>query len=171
MGDKMVSISAMITAMMAVIIAVVELRTNRKFQRLSVEPYLELFNNLSEDGYERVLVNSGLGPARIKTVDVRIGSKTISSWKEAVEILTGDIDTRVAFGSLWYGRQVRAEETMELVHLTEKETAITFFQNVSKMNMEICYCSIYDDCWLKEDEKIPEPIDKCSTAGRKSFPF
>jgi len=65
-SDKLMSIAAIITAVVAVTIGFVEVRTERQFQKLSVEPYLEL-GNANRDGYEFILINSGLGPATIKT--------------------------------------------------------------------------------------------------------
>ncbi len=40
-GDHILSVSAIITAVVAVWIAVVEQQSNREYQRLSVEPYIE----------------------------------------------------------------------------------------------------------------------------------
>ena len=169
-ADKIVSISAMITAVIAVVIAVVELQTTREFQRLSVEPYLEVsYSNANV--YESLLINTGLGPARIKTVDVNVDGSKVSNWGEAVEKLTEDTDTPIRYGALWNGRRIRAEEQVVLLHLTENETALKFQKNISKINIEICYCSVYDDCWIKEGFKSPVPVKKCPATGRQSFPL
>ena len=58
--DHLLSVSALVTAVVAVWIAVVEQRSNREYQRLSVEPYIELANS-NANIYERLLVNNGLG--------------------------------------------------------------------------------------------------------------
>lgn len=169
MTDKIVSISAMITALIAVVIGVVELQTNREFQRLSVEPYIELSNS-NRDGYERLLLNTGLGPARIMTIDVAVDGTRVYDWAEVVRLLTGDEDTSIFYSGLWEGRQIRSEEMITLVKLDEEETAKSFFANSSRMTMTICYCSIYKDCWIKENRTNPQPIDYCPAESGKLFP-
>jgi hypothetical protein len=36
--------------------------------------------------------------------------------------------------------------------------------------MEICYCSVYDDCWIArwQVSKV-DPVERCDTAGKASF--
>ena len=67
--------------MVAVWVAVAEQQANREYQRLSVEPYLEL-SSTNRNGYERVLTNTGLGPARIQTVKVTYDNKPVESWRD-----------------------------------------------------------------------------------------
>ena len=85
---------ALITAVAAVSIAVVEQRESSEYQRLSVEPYLEIFNS-NENVYERLLYNTGLGQARIESVDVSIDGASISNRGEAVRVLKSDTDTPI----------------------------------------------------------------------------
>lgn len=169
MYDKIMSISAMITALIAVVIGVVELQNNRDFQRLSVEPYLELANS-NKDGYEILLVNSGLGPARIKTVDVEVDGSKVSHWGEVVKKLTGE-KMPIVYSSLWNGRQIKPEEQIALMHIEKSEAAKQYFKNSSMVNIKICYCSIYGDCWLKKNFKNPVAIKNCPVNGRERFPY
>ena len=60
-ADKLMSIAAIITAAVAVAIGVFKVRTERQFQKLSAEPYLELGHS-NRDGYEFLLINNGLSP-------------------------------------------------------------------------------------------------------------
>jgi len=167
--DHILSISALITAVVAVWIAVVEQQSSREYQRLSVEPYLEL-SNTNRDGYERLLINTGLGPARIQTVDVKIDGKEVSTWGQAVKILTNEKSTKMTTGGLWLGRQIQARETVVLVHLKENDIAKKVYRNINKVNMKICYCSMYKQCWVKEDSHVPEAVKECPTNSKTKFP-
>lgn len=169
MTDKIISISAMITAIIAVVIGVVELQTNREFQRLSVQPYLELSNS-NRNGYERILINTGLGPAKIVTVDVDIDGDKITNWKEAIAKITGDDQSPITYSGIWKGRQVRAGELITLLQISKKETAERFFMDSSKVKINLCYCSIYNDCWLKQNRREPTAIDNCPINGGTKFP-
>ena len=167
--DHILSVSAIITAIVAVWIAVVEQQSSREYQRLSVEPYLEL-SNTNRNGYERLLINTGLGPARIQTVDVKIDGKKISTWREVVKIFTNEDSTKISTGGLWLGRQIQARETVVLVHLRDNEVAQEVYSNISKVNMKICYCSMYKECWIKEDSQLPKAIKECPTNSNTAFP-
>jgi len=139
-GEQAMSISALITAVVAVWIAVIEQRSNREYQRLSVE------------------------------IDVSINGKNISSWREALKILTSD-DNNTSFivSDLWSGRQVKAGEEIALLHIDEGKTAKEFHSNVGKLDMKICYCSMYNECWIKRSSEIPHPVAQCAIKSKQSF--
>jgi len=168
--DKLVSLSAMATAVVAVIIGVVELQTTREYQRLSVEPYIEIAYT-NRTSYEQLLTNSGLGPARIISVDVRIEEKPISNWKEAIIALSGSDDSKHSYAGLWKGRQIKAGEEIVLLHILDKDTAKSFNKNIDKLKISICYCSIYSECWIRKIGKPSEQIDNCPVDWKGSFPF
>lgn len=168
--DHALSISALITAVVAVWIAVVEQQSNREYQRLSVEPYLELANS-NRNTYERLLTNSGLGPARIQSVDVSIDGVAIRDWSQAIKVLTNVGATSINISDLWQGRQIKAGEQVVLLQLSEKPAALEFHRNVGKLNMKVCYCSIYKDCWIKQSGEVPKAVEQCPADWGSSFPL
>lgn len=137
---------------------------------MSVEPYIEL-SYTNRDGYERLLINTGLGPARIETVDVSIDGKDVTNWSEVRNILATSEDTQYIYSGLWKGRQIKAGETLALIHIKESEVAKGFQQNYSKVNMKICYCSMYRECWIKEDHHVPIAVEACPADSQTSFPI
>ena len=164
------SISAIITAIVAVWIAVVEQQSNREYQRLSVEPYVELSRS-TNDGFKFILVNTGLGPARVKTVEVLIDDKRVGNWGSAVHLLTGVASSRLIVSDIWDGRQIKSGQNIELMHLEDPETIDLLINSSATLNMKICYCSMYRECWIKEMGKIPTQITQCPADAPKSFPF
>lgn len=79
--DKLVSVCAMITAIVAVVIGVFELQTTREHQRLSVEPYLDL-GVTNHPEFSLKLINSGLGPARLVSFNVKMDGQSKNNWNE-----------------------------------------------------------------------------------------
>ena len=108
-----------------------------------------------------------VGPAKIHSVDVNIEGKNISNWNEAVSTLTGDNNAYTMVSNLWFERQIQAGEDIILLHLSEGPTAKKFHSSSSKLNMKICYCSMYEECWIKEGSKMPELVQQC--ANKNSF--
>jgi hypothetical protein len=36
--------------------------------------------------------------------------------------------------------------------------------------MSICYCSVYDDCWIaRRQSPVQESVERCETTGTKQF--
>ena len=93
----------MLTAVVALLVAIFELHENRKFQRLSVQPYLELSNS-NQDGYQKFLVNTGLGPARIESVVVKVDEQRVFDWAQVVKNLTGESKVSILYPGVWTGR-------------------------------------------------------------------
>ena len=164
------SISAIITAIVAVWIAVVEQQSNREYQRLSVEPYVELSRS-TKDGFKFILVNTGLGPARVKTVEVLVDDKRVGNWGSAVHKLTGVASSRLSVSDIWDGRQIKSGQNIELMHLEDPKTINLIINSSATRNIKICYCSMYKECWTKEMSKIPAQVTQCPADAPKSFPF
>ena len=164
-AEHILSLCALITAVIAVWVAVAEQQANREYQRLSVEPYLEL-SNTNRNGYERVLTNTGLGPARIQSVKVTFKDKPALSWLEITnEIIekSGEKEPigSITYSSLWRGRQIQAGESTSLLHVKDRKFINLLQKSIPKANMEICYCSMYKDCWIKENSKVPKQVEQC----------
>ncbi|HEX8431606.1 MAG TPA: hypothetical protein VF625_09970, partial [Longimicrobium sp.] len=74
--DRILSVCAIVAAVAAVAVAVYEARIDRAHQRVSVWPYLQQSNSLTEGSpYRRVVSNAGIGPARIRSFQVRVDGK------------------------------------------------------------------------------------------------
>lgn len=167
-AEQWMSMSAVVTAVVAVVIAVFELHTTREYQKLSVEPYL-MQHHSNNGGYQFSISNEGLGPARIGSVTVRANGKVMSHWHQVVGAITGDKRSSMSAGSVSVGEQVRAAATVPLLLLTDLDTAKSFHDNHQKLDVEICYCSIYKDCWIASRDIVHQPVDVCPTTGQAIF--
>lgn len=169
-SDKIMAISATITAAAALIVAVLEVRNQQDFQKLSIEPYMELGNTGAEQvgHYAFFLANNGLGPAIIKSHDLTVDGSSVRSWSEAARITT---ETRspneTLVSDLYTNRRIKASETIELFKITPYTDFAKEFHsemNSSRVKYEICYCSIYEDCWktVYGEQIIHEPVQQCN---------
>lgn len=41
------------------------------------------------------------------------------------------------------------------------ENAALFLEADKKMSIELCYCSIYDECWVTDRSNQPKPVEQC----------
>lgn len=126
-SDKIMAIAATVTAVIALVVAVLEVRNQQDFQKLSVEPYIEM-GNVGTDQlgyYAFLLVNNGLGPAIIKSGNFTVDGASVSGWYEAEA----------------FHREMSTDRVM----------------------FEICYCSIYEECWrtVYGEQVTHQPIAEC----------
>jgi hypothetical protein len=73
MTDRIMSVSAIVAAIAAVLIAAYEARINREYQRISVWPRIQQSNSfVPGEPYRRIVSNVGVGPALIRSVQVNV---------------------------------------------------------------------------------------------------
>lgn len=82
--DRILSLSAIVTAVVAVAVSLYEARIDRAHQKVSVWPYVEQGNSLTfGQPYRRMVRNAGIGPARIRSFQVRAAGRPVRTWSEA----------------------------------------------------------------------------------------
>lgn len=145
--------------------------------RASVWPYLSIGYSISDAGERRGYVwqidNDGVGPARIESVTMNLDGKPVGSWKEVFRALYGDAHVLATYSQI-YGKvlppNTNRETTIEAVHITDMEQARIFYAAQSRLEMTICYCSVYGECWLahRQTPKV-DPVERCETSGTVQF--
>jgi len=168
-ADKIMAISATVTAVIALVVAVLQVRSEREFQKLSVEPYLEIGStgNADSDFYSFLLFNNGLGPAVIGSTEIRINGSNASNWAEAVPMVLGPgVELDFTYSDVDPNRRIRAEQIIELFKIAPyDETARQLQHRMVSGNIEyrVCYCSIYGDCWESafDGEATHLPVSAC----------
>lgn len=128
------------------------------------------------------VINSGIGPAKIEAVRIRVDGAAQRDWRSVLGLLTGE-----EFGSEGFlfgtstlgGRVVRAGEQINPVTLLGDKaqaliTALDTKGADERFSLEICYCSVYDQCWVTKDDPStvdddPAPVKKCPDYGDEGF--
>ena len=123
---------------------------------------------------DRVVIqidNDGVGPARIESVTMTVDGKPVRNWKDVFRALYGDAKVDATYSQV-YGKvlppNTNRETTIEAVHLFDPEQARAFFAARDRFDMAICYCSVYDDCWISRRQN-PEVtrVDRCERSGEQ----
>ncbi len=171
--DRILSISAIVAAIAAVAVAVYEARIGREHQKVSVWPYLNQFNTLAPGlPYTRNIQNVGIGPALVRSVQVRVDGRPVQRWSEIVRALTGREAPDLIYSSLHRGSVILPGSTLELLRLPPGETATRFWQAVQtdRFSMRVCYCSLYQDCWISDNQQDePQSVRQCRTDAQVEF--
>lgn len=140
--------------------------------RASVWPHLEVgytYNsNTDQNGFIWRIDNNGVGPARIESVTLALDDKPMKHWRDVLLALGFTGEMRVSTTSLAgevIPPSLNRETAIETIRINQRDVASVFKEAVSRFKMEICYCSVYDDCWIArwQTTKV-EPVARCEAS-------
>ncbi len=168
--NRIVSGSATIIAIVAMVTAVYQAKLTRDQAKASVWPYL-IVGNSGNDGSSRVVQNVGLGPAVVKAFEVRVRGTPVHSWKEAAESLhvhvTGKGSRGTSYGP---GIVTPVGTTIELVTFPDSGDVVQMRAHQGEIATVVCYCSLYGDCWTTGDSGYePKSVRECKADPKREF--
>lgn len=146
------ALAALIAAGIGVLALVVSGYTayiQRQQVRAQVWPYLLVANYDPE--FTIKVLNKGVGPAIVHSMQVWIDGKPQPNWKHVIDAL--GLPRPASLRTSTVGDNViSAGEAVPMIAF-EEETAYKRFRDASRTRagMEICYCSTLGDCWLYSD--------------------
>jgi hypothetical protein len=159
-----VAVTALITSICSIAIAIEHGHTMEKLVQASTVPYLEgSFSDTATDGSKVLsldLLNRGVGPAHEESMRVRVDGHVVRNLKELTAATLGPQNGAEAFAalqpSLVASRRpkrfvaagasqsvFRYPRTPENAHWWDLLSA-----QQSRWNVEFCYCSVFDECWF-----------------------
>jgi hypothetical protein len=146
--------------------------------RAGVWPYVSIgytySSNVDRDAFIWTVSNNGVGPAKIETVKVSLDGKPVKDWKEALAAL-GVTDPSPSMATSSIGGEVippntNRETTVAPIRVNDRAIAKLFKEAELRFGMDICYCSVYDDCWIAHWQKpTVDPVERCESPGDDGF--
>ena len=132
-----------------------------------------LNNNGEKRGYTWEISNDGVGPARIESVALKLDGKPMRDWRQVFHALFGAADVPATYSQV-YGKVVppnaNRETTIAAMHLLDLDQAKTFYAAQDRFDMTICYCSVYEQCWIarRHDPNVVE-VPRCDPTAEQQF--
>ncbi len=163
-SDKIISISAMLISLMTLIVFILQTNIIREQQRLSVLPYLYMVNeNSGLPTYKFKLMNNGIGPAFIESVNVRYKGKTFNMdiptflYQNVPEMdsVYNVFHSNLVDGQLIpAGKEIAIFEVNNSIEDAEKLLKVMRQLNDEGFDYEIVYKSIYEERWKLNSSSI-----------------
>ena len=173
--EMVIGLCALVVSLVAVIVGVYSAYTDRTYARASVWPRVELNFHLSKNSdsseFGLKMTNSGIGPAIIKSVQMEMNGNYLKTWQDillsagedhqGIHLSTNNIASIV----------LPAERTVTTFHIKakSKEMSGQVREMLKPLNISVCYCSVYDECWMKKRKSEPKPIKQCLLDKEKDF--
>lgn len=168
------SVVAVIMATCAVVVSVYEARIQREYQSISVWPNLSVYYQRTyEDqggGFAFLVGNTGLGPAVVHSFSVSVDGEPMSNWADVLDRMSdGGLDLvgavyrhRGGTSDLAPGKTVLPGESVQAVSINDALLLDDGHLDIDRMEAEICYCSVYGECWISRFEDFrPEAVRAC----------
>lgn len=130
-------------------------------QKMSVWPHITFGPSWSNDQLTINIINKGVGPAIIKKVYIEINNNVIDGIHELMNFVPDSLRSDYNYSSIWPGQVIMSGENIQLFQNKNPATIKYLLELMEgeKIKIEICYCSIYNDCWTSTGIEVFE--DKC----------
>ena len=171
-GNKvefLVAICALITSVAAIWVAWDQSRIMRAQQHAMVFPVLQTggFVSTNEETIQIGvnLANSGVGPALIEAVIPMVNGEEIDSLEPYRSSLPPNYD--ISWAGI-AGRAMAPGDELDAIRISWDRGDITTehlnatVAKWSEIDLQFCYCSVFDQCWLTTDDNSrAKPVEAC----------
>jgi hypothetical protein len=166
-AEMITALSAVLIGLSAVAVSIYETTLIRQQQKGSAWPHVEVGFSYNNDGFRYALLNTGVGPARIIHAIVRVDGEPVPDWKAFFEQLEMPVNRYMT--SQMARRVVGAQGVVDALMLGPDEDIDTLYRAQGRVSIEICYCSVYDDCWKKTIVDEAVEVAGCATDEQVLF--
>jgi len=161
------SLIAIVISLFSVVATFYQVELMRKEQNTAVWPYLEFLPS-TVGGLSLTVENKGVGPAIVHSVYLKYNGEPIEAQSERERLLAlidsvvGRRDFNFVYSTV-NRRVISPGEEIQLFYFSD--TLQNFIPVASAfaeadIDLEICYCSIYDECWISRGIEV-EPCNTC----------
>lgn len=167
--EMIVALSAVLVSVFAVIVGVYSAYTDRTYARASVWPnvvigrHTQVSNTEEKASFAIFLDSSGLGPAKLKYTYLEFAGREINSWQELVAPYEKRLQGRNISSANITQTVIPANKRIEVFKLESQNLAVmeNFIADMSKLSVELCYCSVYEQCWSVKSDTKAIPVEIC----------
>lgn len=157
--EMIVAISALITSLVAVIVAMYSAYIDRAYAKASVWPSVVIARSWQSNRYEYIVLNQGNGPAIVNYVTMNVNGQPATSWEDVLQIVAPEKkvsyqQSHISNGVIRPGQKIQAFKT--------GDSAMVPLLLDATFEVTMCYCSIYEDCWITSGVEAPKPVSACT---------
>lgn len=167
----------MVTALTAVVVGVGAIGVSmyetlliRQQLKGSAWPHLEIGYSATPERFVYLLTNTGVGPARIRHAEVTVDDELASDWPTVFRRLALEVDLNTMSRSFISTRGAMPPgDGMVVLELGNAQPLEGMLQQMGRVDIAVCYCSVYDDCWVAALRQEPSPARACPNDEARRF--
>lgn len=191
MTNRIMAISAIVISAASFYVAVLQTKATQQQVKAETWPYLQIDSgNYDSDSASKIinytLVNAGVGPARVESMQVFYQGNLIKSFDDLTrQCCIKDLEVS-AGQALLKNKQVGtaisanpspvilpSESKVDLFRLYLDDNNQVFWDHINKvrnqLQSEACYCSVLDECWVTNFRDKPKPTSHCQSSPEQDY--
>ena len=168
-ADRWIAFSVFIIAICAFSLTLWQSIVIKNYNRISVRPLVTISGSKNQDGSGWKMGNSGFGPALVKWFEVTVEGKTIKDWKEFGKELGMPDNFTHYYWVPSSNTAIPPREPMNLFWVLPGDTDTILRTNEKAITMRICYCSVYNECWLASGGRNAIAYQACENQPNIQF--
>jgi hypothetical protein len=166
--DFIVAMLAVIIGLSTMFVYIYQARIMSRQMHATVWPYIEAnfsYSTGQNPSVSIIVTNKGVGPAIVKSAYIILDDQKYSDSQARIDSLalklTGISGLLDSYTNLTT-RVISPGEEIKFIGVTDSLKALTLIKSLSghRIRTEICYCSVFEDCWKVESAKVT-PCDRC----------
>jgi hypothetical protein len=171
-SERRLEIIAMMVAIfisaLALILGAYTAHLQREQTRATVWPRLQI--GRSNNPTESVSIeNAGVGPAEVRSFGAWVDGQPKRNWKEVLDALPSAKGAKVIGATMKtiHAQVFRSGAEYELIRLhfdpaADPKAIEQLHRDLgSRLRLNVCYCSVLDECWLSRDDGPDQPTKRC----------
>lgn len=179
--DRVLSASAALVAISALAVSAYQTKIMREQQTMSAWPRVTLSNSGGNENYAWIVTNVGVGPALVRSARLTVDGRALATWSDVFGAVIRDstaVDSvanasKPVTTSVRRGTVLLPGANVELVRTgAPLAKPLRRFFNDAHTRMQLCYCSVYNDCWMvdsRSDAPDPAEVPRCPDDPAREF--
>jgi hypothetical protein len=169
--DGVAAVIAALVGLLALCVSGYTAYLQREQVRAQVWPYLE--TGISGSKRELTLVNKGVGPALIRSVQIYVDSKPQHDWDAVYAALGLKFEHRPPYSTV-SSVVLSAGEHIDQVLFWNTDDFNLYAKQATRVAMRLCYCSTMKECWIRDEReknssRVTTEADTCPAKGPDDF--
>lgn len=158
-ADLIVALLAVIIGLCTMFVYIYQARIMSKQMHMTAWPYLETNFSTTNSSFVVNVQNKGIGPAIIKKAYVVVDDIPYEDTKPNIDSITyritGVRNILNGYTNL-LGRVMAPNDVVQFVEVSDSTKLNVFLMAMRKhkVRIEICYCSVFDECWKATGGKV-----------------
>jgi hypothetical protein len=171
--DLLLGLSAISISLVSIFLAIQSGRAMERLVQANSWPFVMITystSNLDGTPHNHLdIANKGVGPASIESLEVSYAGKPVKSPRALLNAMLGRTTTapipRIMQSSVVHS-VLSAKEQITIVDFVRDDFSVEDYAVVKagmeKIVVQVCYCSVFDECWLGDTSKShPAKVHSC----------
>lgn len=170
-SNFLVAVPAFVISLAVAYFSFIQAEATDKMQIAAVWPHIAYeTTNRTDDGAPIIrlsLTNKGVGPASVRGLELRYQGRPYARFRDLLGACCSDDPQALALGlGSAVGEVVRPGETIMFAQIDRAKVPAEVWDRFDaarlKLDVRLCYCSVFDDCWLANTAPArPQPVKAC----------